>query len=427
MTRGPYAEYKASGIAWVDRIPKGWETVPFFTVFREAKKPNTGMAESNLLSLSFGRIVRKDIDAVGGLLPESFETYQIIEPGDIVFRFTDLQNDHRSLRTALCPERGIITSAYGKATPAGIDPQFANYLMRAYDTSKVFYSFGGGVRQSIKLADVARMPVILPPPEEQGAVVRYLDHETAMLDVLIAEQEGLLGVLRERRAAVIDRSVVPLEGDESSWKRTALKYMIRDIDQGVSPQAEAGLADETGSWGVLKSGCVNRGIFRQEEHKRLADDFEIDPADAVAVGDLIVSRASGSPSLVGSAGIVDALDYQLILSDKLFRLRPAVGVDARFLMWSLNSRWYRAQVHQSISGAEGLANNLPLSALRGFEMYCPPVETQREVADFLDDETRKVDALIAEAEGVVAVAKERRTAVITAAVTGQIDVQGEVA
>ena len=75
------------------------------------------MVEDNLLSLSFGRIVRKDIDTQEGLLPESFETYQVVEPNDMIFRFTDLQNDKRSLRSARTPERGIITSAYMAFTP----------------------------------------------------------------------------------------------------------------------------------------------------------------------------------------------------------------------------------------------------------------------------------------------------------------------
>ena len=79
-----YTDYRNSDLPWVGRIPVAWKTVPFFTVMRERKRLNFGMVESNLLSLSFGKIVRKDIDTIGGLLPQSFETYQVIEPGDIL-------------------------------------------------------------------------------------------------------------------------------------------------------------------------------------------------------------------------------------------------------------------------------------------------------------------------------------------------------
>src|SRR4051794_38999901 len=96
----PYVAYRDSEIPWLDRIPAHWGTVPLMSVLKESKVRNVGLVERNLMSLSFGRIVRKDIDAVGGLLPDSFETYQIIESNHLVFRFTDLQNDQRSLRSA---------------------------------------------------------------------------------------------------------------------------------------------------------------------------------------------------------------------------------------------------------------------------------------------------------------------------------------
>jgi hypothetical protein len=89
-----------------------------------------------------------------GLLPESFESYQIVQQGDVIVRPTDLQNDQRSLRTAIALERGIITSDYLAIEPVYIQSRFLHYLMRAYDLLKVFYSLGGGLRQSLKFADI---------------------------------------------------------------------------------------------------------------------------------------------------------------------------------------------------------------------------------------------------------------------------------
>jgi type I restriction enzyme S subunit len=272
--------------------------------------------------------------------------------------------------------------------------------------------------QNISQSDFLQIRIELPDAETQLAIADYLDCETAGIDTLIDEQQRLIEMLRERRAAVVDAALAP----SSSWTGTTLKHMLSGVDQGVSPQAEAGLADDPGSWGVLKAGCVNRGMFRQEEHKRLPNDFGFDPAIAVEVGDVIVSRASGSPDLVGSAAIVEHLDYQLILSDKLFRLRPKGLVDPKFLAWSLNSGQYRVQVRRAISGAEGLANNLPLSKLRAFEMHHPSLEEQRRIVAYLDEKTAKIDLLIAETERFIELSKERRSALIAAAVTGQIDV-----
>lgn len=115
--------------------PDGWKLDKLHRVLRVRRGyKNAGMEENNLLSLSYGRVKRKDIDGSGGLLPESFETYQIVESGNIVMRLTDLQNDKRSIRQGMVTERGIITSAYDalEATK-GNEPRFWAYALLALD------------------------------------------------------------------------------------------------------------------------------------------------------------------------------------------------------------------------------------------------------------------------------------------------------
>ena len=148
---------KDSGIEWVGSIPYHWKVLPFYSFATEVSHPNTGLKERNLLSLSYGRIVRKNMDRLEGLMPASFEGYNIIEADDIVFRLTDLQNDHTSLRSARATERGIITSAYVTVRPHA-SSRFFDYLMRSYDSTKVFYGIGGGIRQQA-LPTLKIMPV----------------------------------------------------------------------------------------------------------------------------------------------------------------------------------------------------------------------------------------------------------------------------
>ena len=174
-----YLDYTDSGVAWLGAVPSHWSRKPLFALVNELGDSNEGMKENNLLSLSYGQIKRKNIDDNDGLLPASFETYQIVERDDVVWRLTDLQNDQRSLRTGIVRERGIITSAYLATRPTGITPEFLAYILRAYDLTKVFYSMGGGLRQSMKFSDVKWLPIMLPNPEEQAAIVTFLDRETA--------------------------------------------------------------------------------------------------------------------------------------------------------------------------------------------------------------------------------------------------------
>ena len=112
-----YTATKDSGIEWIGAIPATWKTHTLYQLVTQVKNKNSDLQETNLLSLSYGKIKRRDINSNGGLLPESFNGYNIIEDGDIVLRLTDLQNDHTSLRVGLATERGIITSPYTTLRP----------------------------------------------------------------------------------------------------------------------------------------------------------------------------------------------------------------------------------------------------------------------------------------------------------------------
>ena len=375
-----YPEYQDSEVPWVGDIPAGWAIKPMLTVAKESRLSNKGMVENNLLSLSFGRIVKKDIETLGGLLPESFETYQVINKNDVVFRLTDLQNDKRSLRTAICNEKGIITSAYVAITPSAIDPYFYNYLMRSYDQTKVFYNLGSGMRQSLKYDELKRLPVVLPSQNEQQKIVEYLDRETARIDNLIAEKQNFINLLKEKRQALISHVVTkgldPTVKMKDSgiewigevpehWKVVPLKRMLRFIEQGWSPDCHSNRA-EPEKWGVLKAGAVNGGIYRELENKELPDHLPPRIDIEVRIGDLLMSRASGSKELIGSVAYVEKTRERLMFSDKLFRLHCIEGAEPRYIATVLGSHPLRRQIELSIGGAEGLANNLAQASIKKF-------------------------------------------------------------
>lgn len=112
-----------------------------------------------------------------------------------------------------------------------------------------------------------------------------------------------------------------------------------------------------------------------------------------------------------------------MLSDKIFRIHIRSNVDREFFVAVFNSRVMRSQIERAISGAEGLANNLPQSAMKGFFCVIPPIDEQQAIVNFLAAETAKFDTLTAEAQRAIDLLQERRTALISAAVTGQIDVR----
>jgi len=199
---------KPSGVEWLGEIPEHWSIFPLFTLLPERAERNAEGQEENVLSLSYGKIIRRNVDNNYGLLPESFDTYQIVSKGHIILRLTDLQNDKRSLRVGLVKETGIITSAYICLNPKDIlHPEYAGYLLHSYDVSKVFYSYGGGVRQSMKYDDLKWMPILTPNYQEQHAIASFLDRETGRIDGLIEKINLSIEKLQEYRSALISAAV----------------------------------------------------------------------------------------------------------------------------------------------------------------------------------------------------------------------------
>lgn len=206
VTRGlnPNAPMKSSGIPWAETIPTHWHLHPVYNYFSQRVHENIFGNEQNLLSLSFGKIIRKDINAVGGLLPASYNTYNIVEAGDIIIRPTDLQNDKRSLRTGLVTEHGIITSAYIALKPnSNIYSPYFHYLLHSYDIKKVFYNMGNGVRQGLNYSEFSRLMLFEPPIEEQKLIATYLDEKCSIIEQSIADKNTQIETLKSYKSSLI--------------------------------------------------------------------------------------------------------------------------------------------------------------------------------------------------------------------------------
>lgn len=210
VTRGlnPDVPMRDSGIDWIGKIPSHWKTASISTITDENKVKNSDLSEKNLLSLSYGKIIRKDIDLAFGLLPASFDAYQVLEKDYIVLRMTDLQNDKRSLRSAIAKEKGIITGAYiGLKTRNSINPDYLAWLLRFYDLAKVFYSLGGGVRQSANYKEIGKTAALVPLIKEQEQIAIFLETKTTEIDSTISNITKQIELLAKYRKQVINDAV----------------------------------------------------------------------------------------------------------------------------------------------------------------------------------------------------------------------------
>lgn len=279
--------------------------------------------------------------------------------------------------------------------------------------------------------EVGQLSLRLPPLDEQHAIIAYLDRETAKIDALIAEQQGLVDVLRERRSSIVESSLTTTDGRRSpfawlglipvGWKVMALKHAVaipitdgphetpEFLDEGVPFLSAEGV-----SKGVVDLKRV-RGYISPEDDARYAQKYR------PRRGDIFMVKSGAT---TGTTAIVDT-DAHFNIWSPLAAIRPAADIEPRYLYWFLSSPAFRRSVE--LHWSYGTQQNIGMGVLGSLPVVVPPIEEQRRIVASLDEQAEKIDALVAEAEGIVAVAKERRTALITAAVTGQIDVRGKVA
>ncbi len=439
----PYPEYKDSGVPWLGKVPKHWHV-------RRMKHV-------------FARIV-------GGSTPTSSES--AYWDGDIVWvtpadvsRFDRLRQSLRNISsqglascsTSLVPTGTIVVTSrapVGNAALAMVElctNQGCKALVPREDLIRSEFGFAlltimqselqslanGTTFSEISTGTLGTVRIPLTTLAEQNAIIRFLRVTESRINRFLRAKRRMIALLREQKQAIINQAVtrgldpnVPLKpsgipwlGDiPEHWEVRRLKTLLKSIDQGVSPQAEAGLA-ENGAWGVLKSGCTNHGVFRQAEHKRLPEGYPFSERIVVREGDVLVSRACGTPRLVGSTARVGRLNYNLILSDKNFRLNFLKDVCVDFAVLAMNADYFRKQISDVISGAEGLANNLPLSDLRVLILTLPPPEQTEFIVKNVFEQSQAVDAAIARAEREIELMNEYRTRLIADVVTGKVDVR----
>lgn len=208
MGQSDAVSQRDTSVSWVKSIPSHWAEKALIQFAEEQLIKNTGMIEDNLLSLSYGKIINKDINTTDGLLPASFEGYQIVYNGNIVLRLTDLQNDHRSLRTGLVTQTGIITSAYTcLKTREGILPEYLQLQLHVADLCKVFYGMGGGVRQSIGFKDIRGMVIAIPPLDEQREILERVHITIEPIDRIIQKYNHIITLLEELKYRLISDTV----------------------------------------------------------------------------------------------------------------------------------------------------------------------------------------------------------------------------
>lgn len=386
-----------------------------------------GANNSELLSVSIHRGVVPRAELTEDLpRAEDLSNYKLCEPGDIIV------NRMRAFQgaTGVSPRQGAVSPDYLVLRPrVGMVAGFMHYAFKSdwfigQMTSRI-RGIGsadlGSVRTPrINAEDLLGLEMKSPPTERQQQVADFLDDQVARIDRIIAARKLQAADLLALFDRLFDQEWDRLSRSYGS-ARTA--YLLRGMEQGWSPDAEAGEAAEH-EWAVMRAGCVNGGVFNLRDHKVLPKELPPRRQYEIRSGDLLMSRASGSMEHIGSVAMVPGdVRHRLLLSDKVYRLFSDTSkATSSYLAMMLRSPAARRHIKAGISGAEGMANNLPASVVRSIPVPAVPLVDQQPIVDqYLVDEsaTRRQVAGLDKSSELLA---ELKKSLITAAVTGEFDV-----
>jgi type I restriction enzyme S subunit len=330
----------------------------------------------------------------------------------------------------------------GNQTFIGIVPgpelvaDYVFYLVQAA-ASELTARATGAIQQYLAKNDFSRLRIPRPPKRLQDRIADFLDRKTAVIDELIAKKERLVGLLAEKRQALITQAVtkgldptVPMKDSgvewigrvPAHWNAIAMRRVISGIEQGWSPESHDRTA-EGDEWAVLKLGAVFRGVFRPGEHKALPESTQPERRYEVRQGDVLLTRAN-TLQLVGDACFVEQTPQRLMLPDLIYRLRLRHDiVDPRFLVKVLISDCGRNQIIADARGSSMTMAKVSGGHIRSWLVPLPPsVEEQRAIATFIQENQARIDATADVVKRQIEKLREYRQALITAAVTGKIDV-----
>lgn len=407
-----YEKTKDSGIEWIGSVPSHWRVHTLYQLVTQVKEKNSNLQEKNLLSLSYGKIKRKDIDSPDGLLPASLDGYNIIEDGDIVLRLTDLQNDHTSLRVGLATERGIITSAYTTLRPIDTsNSKYLYYLLHAFDLKKGFYGMGSGVRQGLNYAEVKELRVVLPGQDEQNAIVRFLDNQCGQIDSIIEEAKSSIEEYKKWRASIIFEAVTkglnPLAEMKDShidwiglvpshWKLSRIKNELDNLDYLREPiSAEKrenilGLYDYYGASGVIDK----------------IDDYNVDDK-------VLLIGEDGANLRMRNLPLVYKAEGKFWVNNHAHILKVHDDNCYGFIAYLLEAGDYSVFITGSAQPKLSQFN------LMRFPIVIPPLVEQQKIEAYLDEKCSAIDALIREKKSLLSELEIYKRSLILETVTGK--------
>lgn len=394
------------------------------TVDKQTKDGEQPVRLCNYMDVYRNEVIRNDFEFMTATCTSDESSRFRLTPGDVLFTKDSETAVDIGVPAFIESSAEDLVCGYhlAIATPnrSLIEPKFLFWYLSSRPARAWHETRASGVtRVGLRQEDIRHLPVgVLPTMSRQRAIADFLDRETAQIDAMIEAQESMVDILHDRRRAAISDIV----DGKASQPRVPLRRLVTSISQGWSPQCEdTPVEDPTSEWAVLKVGCVNGGVFQPQQNKMLPGDVEPRQELSLHAGDLLMSRGN-TRELVGSAAVVDKDYPSLMLSDLVYRVTfDQSTIDSQYVALALSTRLARDQIEILAKGASHSMQKITQGDIRSITV---PLRSRQEQAAVVA-EARTIaahtDTLITAARRVIELLRERREALITAAVTGKID------
>jgi type I restriction enzyme S subunit len=432
---GAYPAYKQSGVEWLGDVPKQWEVkrLKYSASINDEALPETTPPEFELNYVDIG-----NVDSAEGITAQEQLTFdtapsrarRIVRDGDTIV--STVRTYLRAIAPIRNPESNfIVSTGFAVVRPRKVDAHFLSYALRESSFIENVVARSVGVSYpAINASEVGSIAIPLPRPDEQRAIADFLDRETARLDTLVEKKRKLIEKLKKKRTALISRTVtrglnanaklkpsgVEWLGDiPEHWDVKRLRYAAIRIQTGSTPPTVEEKYYEDGSVPWFGPGSFGDAIILTQPVKLLSSDAIKDGAAR-----LFRKGATMVVTIGATLGKVSSIEKDASCNQQI----TVIEVNRR----DVHPRFITYQLKRLEQTLRSVAPSATLPILSQGEIArlfvaIPKVEEQHAIADYLDRETAKIDKMVEKVEAAIEKLQEYRTALITAAVTGKIDVR----
>ena len=391
-------------------------------MFEESKETvGENFSQYTLLSLTLRGIIPRDVSSGKGKFPQSFDTYKKVDVGDMAFCLFDIDETPRTV--GLSEHQGMLTGAYNIFHVKNINPQYINYYYLSLDMAKAMKPLYTGLRKTIGIDKFMGTKIPVPPCEEQNQIVRYLDWQTSKINRLIAAKKQQIQVLKEQQQKLIcevitkglhsdvdykDSHIAWIGDIPSHWSTIRCKYLFRERDERSKEGTETHLSMSQ-KYGLVPDSQL-------DERRMLSESYA--GGKLCYQDDLVLNRLKahlGVFALAPQFGVISP-DYTVLIPNTE-RIIPSFG--EMVLKSALCRRELRVRVRGIIEGFWRLYTD----DFYTIYLPVPPIEEQKEIMQYIDDQSKKTAALENALNRAIELLHELRTRLISDTVTGQIDVR----